>query len=73
MKKRMFVFVLCLAVVSPLPAQKKEEERIANSAKVLGELLAGDLSTQILECRRSDVFTFQGIVCWRVFGRCVNG
>jgi lipid-binding SYLF domain-containing protein len=48
-KKRMFVFALCLAAASPLPAQKKEEERIANSAKVLGELLAGDLSTHILD------------------------
>jgi lipid-binding SYLF domain-containing protein len=42
MKRRMMVFALCLTVASPLFAQKKEEERIANSATVLQELLAGD-------------------------------
>jgi lipid-binding SYLF domain-containing protein len=42
MKKRMMVLALCLAVALPLFAQKKEEERIANSATVLHELLAGD-------------------------------
>jgi len=47
-KKRMFVFALCLAVASPLFAQKKEDERISNSAKVLGELLGGDLPVNIL-------------------------
>jgi lipid-binding SYLF domain-containing protein len=51
MKKRMMVFALCLAIASPLFAQKKEEERIANSATVLQELLSGDkgLSTHILD------------------------
>jgi SH3 domain-containing YSC84-like protein 1 len=51
MKKRMMVFALCLAVASPLFAQKKEKERIANSATVLQELLAGDkgLPTHVLD------------------------
>jgi SH3 domain-containing YSC84-like protein 1 len=50
MKNKMLVFALCLAIASPLLAQKKEDERIADSAKVLQELLAGDkgLPTQIL-------------------------
>ena len=48
MKKRMIVFALCLAVASPLFAQKKEEERISNSATVLRALLAGSLPTNIL-------------------------
>jgi len=51
MKKRMIVFALCLALASPLFAQKKEEERIGNSATVLQQLLAGDkgLSAHILD------------------------
>ena len=51
MKKRMMLFALCLAVASPLFAQKKEEQRIANSAAVLEELLAGDkgLPTHVLD------------------------
>src|SRR5580658_22562 len=51
MKKRMMLFALCLAVASPLFAQKKEEQRIANSATVLQELLAGDkgLPTHVLD------------------------
>jgi len=51
MKKRMIVFALCLAVASPLFAQKKDEERIANSATVLQDLLAGDkgLPTHVLD------------------------
>jgi SH3 domain-containing YSC84-like protein 1 len=50
-KKRMIVFALCLAVASPMFAQKKEEERIGNSATVLRLLLAGDkgLPTHILD------------------------
>jgi hypothetical protein len=42
MKNQMIVFVLCLTFASPLFAQKKEEQRIANSATVLQQLLAGD-------------------------------
>jgi lipid-binding SYLF domain-containing protein len=47
----MIVFALCLAVASPMFAQKKEEERIGNSATVLRLLLAGDpgLPTHILD------------------------
>lgn len=45
------LFALCLAVALPLFAQKKEEQRIANSATVLQELLAGDkgLPTHVLD------------------------
>jgi lipid-binding SYLF domain-containing protein len=51
MKKQMMVVALCLTVASPLFAQKKENERIANSATVLKELLAGDkgLPAHVLE------------------------
>jgi SH3 domain-containing YSC84-like protein 1 len=48
-KKRMLVFAICLAVASPLFAQKKEEERISNSATVFRALLAGPLPTNILD------------------------
>jgi SH3 domain-containing YSC84-like protein 1 len=50
-KKRMIVFALCLAVASPMFAQKKEEERLGNSATVLRVLLADDkgLPTHILD------------------------
>ena len=43
LKKRMLVLALCFAVASPLFAQKKEEERISNSATVFRALLAGPL------------------------------
>jgi len=51
MKKRMIVVTLCLAIASPLFAQRKEEERISNSATVLRALLAADngLSTHVLD------------------------
>lgn len=51
MKKKMIVFALCLAVASPMFAQKKEEERLSNSATVLREILGGDkgLPTSILD------------------------
>ncbi len=42
MKKKMMVFALCLAVASPMFAQKKEAERMDNSATVLRELLVGN-------------------------------
>jgi lipid-binding SYLF domain-containing protein len=48
-KKRMIVAALCLAVASPLFAQKKEEERLSNSATVFRALLAGPLPTNILD------------------------
>jgi lipid-binding SYLF domain-containing protein len=49
MKKRMVVCALCLAVASSVFAQKKEEGRIANSADVLRQLIAGDLPKNILD------------------------
>lgn len=49
MKKRMMVCALCLAAGSSLFAQKKEEERITNSADVLRQLIAGDLPKNILD------------------------
>ena len=42
MKKKMMVLALCLAVASPMFAQKKEAERLNNSATVLRELLVGN-------------------------------
>jgi SH3 domain-containing YSC84-like protein 1 len=39
MKRKLAVFALCLVVAAPLLAQKKEEERLANSTKVLQETL----------------------------------
>ncbi|MGD0542800.1 MAG: lipid-binding SYLF domain-containing protein [Candidatus Acidiferrales bacterium] len=47
----MMVFALCLAVASPVFAQKKEAERLDNSATVLRELLVGSsgLPTSILD------------------------
>ncbi len=51
MKKKMMVFALCLAVASPIFAQKKEAERLDNSATVLRALLVGSsgLPTSILD------------------------
>lgn len=49
MKKRMVVCALGLAVVFSVSAQKKEEGRIANSADVLRQLIAGDLPKNILD------------------------
>jgi lipid-binding SYLF domain-containing protein len=50
MKTKLAILGLCLAVVLPLPAQKKEDERLANSAKVMKEVLQGDkgLPTTVL-------------------------
>jgi lipid-binding SYLF domain-containing protein len=48
-KKGIVVSVLCLAVASSLFAQKKEEQRIGNSADVLRQLIAGDLPKNILD------------------------
>ncbi len=50
MKKRLLMLALCLVVASPMFAQKKEDERLANSATVLRELLADKgLPTSILD------------------------
>jgi SH3 domain-containing YSC84-like protein 1 len=49
LKTRLIACALCLALASPLFAQKKEEERISNSASVLRVILAGNLPTSILD------------------------
>jgi SH3 domain-containing YSC84-like protein 1 len=48
-KKRMIICAVCLAIASPLFAQKKEEERLSNSATVFRAILAGPLPTNILD------------------------
>jgi lipid-binding SYLF domain-containing protein len=50
MKARLAILGLCLVVAFPLLAQKKEDERLANSGTVMKELLQGDkgLPTNIL-------------------------
>jgi lipid-binding SYLF domain-containing protein len=50
MKTRLAILGLCLVVAFPLLAQKKEDERLGNSATVMKELLQGDkgLPTNIL-------------------------
>jgi lipid-binding SYLF domain-containing protein len=42
MKTKLTILGLCLAVAFPLLAQKKEDERLDNSARVMKELLQGD-------------------------------
>ncbi len=42
MKTKLTILGLCLAVAFPLPAQKKEDERLQNSANVMKELIQGD-------------------------------
>ena len=42
MKIKLAVLGLCLAIAFPLLAQKKEDERLENSAAVMKELLQGD-------------------------------
>lgn len=42
MKKQLAALALFSTVASPLVAQKKEDERLANSASVLQQILAGD-------------------------------
>lgn len=51
MKTKMMVLALCLVVAAPMFAQKKEAERLDNSATVLRELLVGSsgLPTSILD------------------------
>jgi lipid-binding SYLF domain-containing protein len=41
MNKKLAAVALCLAISSPLIAQEKEDERLANSAKALQEILSG--------------------------------
>ena len=42
MNTKLTVLGLCLATALPLLAQKKEDERLANSASVMNEILQGD-------------------------------
>ena len=42
MKKRLLTLALCLAVASPLFAQKKQDERLANAATAMQGILTGD-------------------------------
>jgi|SRR5450755_967864 lipid-binding SYLF domain-containing protein len=49
MQKRIIVCALSLVVAFPLFAQKKEEERLSNSATVLQTILAGGLPSSILD------------------------
>jgi SH3 domain-containing YSC84-like protein 1 len=48
---RLVTLALCLALASPLFAQKKQDERLANSATVMQVILSGDkgLPTSILD------------------------
>jgi SH3 domain-containing YSC84-like protein 1 len=48
MKKQLIVCALALAVAIPLFAQKKEEERLSNSATALQAIIAGGLPANIL-------------------------
>jgi lipid-binding SYLF domain-containing protein len=50
MKIKLAILGLCLAVTLPLLAQKKEDERLANSATAMKEILQGDkgLPTNVL-------------------------
>ena len=51
MNNRLVTLALCLALASPLFAQKKQDERLANSATVMQVILSGDkgLPTSILD------------------------
>jgi len=48
MKNKLGTITLCLAIAIPLCAQKKEQERLANSATVLSETLNKDLPSAIM-------------------------
>jgi len=51
LNNRLVTLALCLALASPLFAQKKEDERLANSATAMQAILSGDkgLPTSILD------------------------
>jgi SH3 domain-containing YSC84-like protein 1 len=42
MGRKFVLLAVCLATAFPLVAQRKEDERLANSATVLQEILSGD-------------------------------
>ena len=60
MKRMMVSIALCLAIASPLFGQKKEAERLANSATVLQQVLSGDLPKSILD-KAVCVLVFPGV------------
>jgi len=60
MKRTIASIALCLVVASPLFAQKKEAERLANSATVLQQVLSGNLPTSILD-KADCVLVFPGV------------
>lgn len=49
MTRRIALIALCLVIAAPMFAQKKEGERLANSATVLQEVLAKDLPESIVD------------------------
>jgi len=49
MKTRIAIATVCLALALPVTAQKKEDERLAESANVLKLVLAGDLPVTMLD------------------------
>ena len=42
MRNKLLVFVICLGIASPIFAQKKEDERLANSATVFQQILGSE-------------------------------
>jgi len=57
MKIKLAILGLCLAIAFPLLAQKKEDERLENSAAVMKELLQGDkgLPASVLNQAKCDL------------------
>jgi SH3 domain-containing YSC84-like protein 1 len=60
MKKMFAICVACSVLATPLFADKKESERLANSAKVLREIIAGGLPVSILD-KANCVLIFPGV------------
>jgi len=60
MKKMFAICVTCLVLATPLFAEKKEAERLANSAKVLREIIAGGLPASIID-KADCVLIFPGV------------
>ena len=60
MMRRIALIALCLVTVAPIFAQKKEAERLANSASVLREVLAKDLPESIVD-KSVCILVFPGV------------
>jgi lipid-binding SYLF domain-containing protein len=60
MKNQITIAIVCLAMTVPLSAQKKEGERLQESATVLQLVLAGDLPVTILN-KADCVLVFPGV------------